>query len=152
LIADAKKRRNASENGKKGGNPNLRKQSENSGSLKGEDKVEPKPQKPEARYSVDKSTGAEPPDPVKQMFDMGVALLTSQGHNERQARNLIGKWRKTHNDGEIVAGLVDAKARAISNLVEWMPKRLAGARRGTGPPDFLDVYSREMEQKQRFAV
>lgn len=96
--------------------------------------------------------GDEPPDPVKQMFDMGVALLTSQGHNERQARNLIGKWRKTHNDGEIVAGLVDAKARAISNLVEWMPKRLAGARRGTGPPDFLDVYSREMEQKQRFAV
>ena len=100
---------------------------------------EPTTQKPEARYSVDKSTGGEPPDPVKQMFDMGVAMLKSQGHDEREARSIVGKWRKGRSPGEVVAGLIDAKTRSISNLVEWMPKRLSGA----GPPSFLDHYERE---------
>lgn len=89
--------------------------------------------------SVDKSTGGEPPDPVKQMFDMGVAMLKSQGHDEREARSIVGKWRKGRSPGEVVAGLIDAKTRSISNLVEWMPKRLSGA----GPPSFLDHYERE---------
>jgi hypothetical protein len=53
LVNDAKKSRKASENGKKGGNPKLRKQTDNSAQDNLEDKGglkgEPKPQKPEAR-------------------------------------------------------------------------------------------------------
>lgn len=136
MIIDAKKRRKASEDGKKGGNPKLCKNKENDETLKGEDKPplngEAKPQKPEARYSVDKSTGGEPPanlqDPVKELFDIGVSILTSAGSTEKQARSLIGKWRKAKSDGDVLTGLLDCRARAISDPVEWLTKRFNGAK------------------------
>jgi hypothetical protein len=106
----------------------------------------PTTQKPEARVSVDKSTGGEPPDPIKQMFDLGVTLLKSQGHDEREARSLIGKWRKGRQDGDVAAALVDAKTRSISNLVEWMPRRLNST---GGPGNFMETYEREMQQRAR---
>jgi hypothetical protein len=102
-------------------------------------------QKPEARGSVDKSTGDEPPDVVKELFDLGVAMLKSQGHSERESRSLVGSWRKGRSPGEVVAALVDAKTRSISNLVEWMPKRLNGRPAGSG--DFLEQYEQEMQWK-----
>jgi hypothetical protein len=89
--------------------------------------------------SVSDETGGEPPDPVKELFDLGVAMLESQGHSEREARSLLGKWRKGRSPGDVVAALVDAKTRSVSNLVEWMPRRLSGAR-GSDPPSFLDHY------------
>lgn len=96
--------------------------------------------------SVSDETGGEPPlDIVAQVFDLGVSLLKSQGHSERQSRSIVGSWRKGRNDGDVVAALADAKQRSISNLVEWMPKRLAS--KSTGPPSFLDVYSKEVERK-----
>jgi hypothetical protein len=101
----------------------------------------------EENNSVPKGTGAEPPDPLKELFDLGVSMLKSQGHSERQARSLIGSWRKGRSPGDIVAALVDAKTRSVSNLVEWMPKRLNGTRRGQDPPSYLDVYEREMQLK-----
>lgn len=136
LINDAKIRRKASEAGKKGGNPKLCKGDEKSDTFKGEDKAEdkqpPKPQSPEARYSVDKSTGGEPPanlqDPVKELFDIGVSILTSAGSTEKQARSLIGKWRKAKSDGDVLTGLLDCRARAISDPVEWLTKRFNGAK------------------------
>lgn len=93
--------------------------------------------------SVSDETGASA-DPVKELFDLGVSLLKSQGHNERQARSIIGNWRKGRSPGDVVAALVDAKTRSISNLVEWMPKRLNG--RQTGPPggDYMEQYEREI--------
>lgn len=67
-------------------------------------------------------------DPVKELFDCGVSLLTSAGQTEKQARSLIGKWRKAKSDGEVLTGLVDCRARAISNPVEWLEKRFKPAR------------------------
>lgn len=59
MINDAKKRRNAHERGKKGGNPSLLKQRENQDTLKLEDKSEDnigdKPQSPEARVQSKKA-------------------------------------------------------------------------------------------------
>ncbi|GLK69198.1 hypothetical protein [Hansschlegelia plantiphila] len=49
MTTDAKKAATARKNGKNGGNPSLRKQSENSASDKGSDKSPLKPQEPEAR-------------------------------------------------------------------------------------------------------
>lgn len=83
--------------------------------------------------SVSDETGGKPPDPVKDLFDLGVSMLTSQGHTEKQARSIIGSWRKDRNVGDVVAALVDAKTKSISNLVEWMPKRLNGAARFAEP-------------------
>lgn len=80
--------------------------------------------------SVPNGTGGEPPNPVKELFDLGVGILTTQGHSEKRARSLIGKWRQGRNDGDVAAALLEARTRSISNLVEWMPKRLSA----TGPP------------------
>lgn len=136
MINDAKMRRKASEAGKKGGNPRLRKDTENQpplkGEVKGEDNQPPKPQKPEARYSVDKSTGGEPPaigsgDIVKDLFDLGLSVLTSAGVPEKQARSLIGKWRKGGKDAEVLLALMECRTKLVSNPVEWLTKRLKPA-------------------------
>jgi hypothetical protein len=94
-------------------------------------------------HSVSDETGGEPPpDPSKLMFDLGIELLTSQGKTEKEARSLVGSWRKGgRQDGEIAGALVEAKQRSISNLVEWMPRRLNGTRRGTDPPSYLDYLT-----------
>lgn len=104
-------------------------------------------QKPEARDSVDKSTGGKPPDPVKELFDLGVGVLTAAGQTETSARSLIGKWRRDHGDGEVLAALTDCRTRAISNPVEWMPKRLSGNGRPS-PTPFLD----HIREQQRTAT
>lgn len=88
-----------------------------------------------------KTLGSEPngsvvADPVKELIDMGVSMLVSQGHDERKARSLVGSWRKGRQTGEVVAALVDAKTRSISNLVEWMPKRLSTSE----PPSYFETY------------
>ena len=79
-----------------------------------------------SQSSVDKSTGGEPPDPIKELFDTGVSLLTAAGQTEKQARSLIGKWRKTSSDGEVLTALIDCRARAVSEPVEWLEKRFGG--------------------------
>jgi hypothetical protein len=92
-------------------------------------------------HSVSDETGGEPPavDPVAEMFDLGVTMLKSQGVEAKQARSIVGRWRKGgRQDGEIVAALVEAKQRAVTNLVEWMPKRLNGSGRGNDPPSYMD--------------
>ena len=78
--------------------------------------------------SVSNDTGLKP-DPMKELFDVGVGLLTSSGKSEREARSLIGKWRKAASDDSVVlAALIDCRGRAISEPVEWLTKRLSGSR------------------------
>jgi uncharacterized protein YdaU (DUF1376 family) len=74
-----------------------------------------------SKSSVDKSTGCA--DPIKEMFDVGVALLVSTGTTEKQARSLIGKWRKAKGEGEVLTALIDCRARAIVQPVEWLERR-----------------------------
>lgn len=79
--------------------------------------------------SVSNDTGGEPPvDPLKEIFDIGVALLTSSGQTEKQARTLIGKWRKEKGEAKVLPALLDCRNRAISNPVEWLEKRFQGGR------------------------
>jgi uncharacterized protein YdaU (DUF1376 family) len=81
--------------------------------------------------TLDKSnaaSAASSDDPVKQVFDLGCALLTAAGTPEKQARSLLGKWRKAaKSDGEVITALIDCRARAISEPVEWLQKRFNGA-------------------------
>src|ERR1044072_1655792 len=58
--------------------------------------------------SVANATGASA-DPIKDLFDAGVALLIDAGHTDKQARSLIGKWRKRKSDGGILQGLLDCR-------------------------------------------
>lgn len=152
MIRDKKKAQKAQENGRNGGNPKLKlvsgKETENSALVKGLDnggvKGEDKAQKPEARSQssdTDVSGPDGPPiDPIKALFDLGVEVLADAGERPDRARSLIGKWRRDHGDGEVMSGLVDCRARAISNPVEWMMKRLASAR-SAEPQSMLEVIA-----------
>lgn len=90
------------------------------------------------KSSVDKSTGAEAPqnvvpiDPLKALFDQGVGILTASGVGDKQARGLIGKWRRDYGDGKLVEALTDCKARSPTNALEWLVKALAA--RGVDDP------------------
>lgn len=72
-------------------------------------------------------SGGAAADPVKELFDVGVSVLTAAGQSEKQARSLIGKWRKNRSDGDVLAGLIDCRTKAISNPVEWLTKRFVGS-------------------------
>lgn len=78
--------------------------------------------------SVSKDTGVPPPDPVKEVFDLGVSILTASGTPEKQARSLLGKWRKAKPDGEVLTALLDCRAKSISEPVEWLEARFKSAR------------------------
>lgn len=79
------------------------------------------------KASVANATGSA--DPVKELFDAGVALLVASGLTEKNSRSLIGKWRKGKSDGDVLTGFIECKARAISAPVEWLEKRFKSARR-----------------------
>jgi hypothetical protein len=123
MVRDEIRRKALRENGSKGGNPRLLNQ-EDSGSLDNQrSNQRDKPQKPEARGSVSNDTG-EPPDIPKMIFDLGIGLLVAAGHKDREARSILGKWRRDFGDSAVLSALMDCQAKNIANPVEWMPKRL----------------------------
>lgn len=101
--------------------------------------------------TVDKSTGGKPPDPVKELFDLGVAILVEAGVDERQARSFVGKLRKTKTDAEVMQALLECRAKAISEPIEWLTKRLAQTQwvsaSGYEYRGDLDAVMREAEKR-----
>lgn len=83
------------------------------------------------RYSEANASGAGAPkfDPVKALFDDGVRLLTGAGTNEKQARSLVGKWRRDHGDEATREAIQAAYDCGITQPCEWIPKRLGIAGR-----------------------
>lgn len=79
------------------------------------------------KVSEDKSSGVPPADPLKDLFDLGVSIMVAADTTEKQARSLIGKWRKAHGDEKVLAVLLACKTKVISNPVEWITKSLSGA-------------------------
>jgi hypothetical protein len=162
MINDAKRRRTATDNGKKGGNPSLRKQTgkpaEDKGKVIHPDKGGDKPQSPESRVHIvpsseeDGRSGAplnDPEgdafDPIKALFDDGISVLGKAGVKQPRARSLIGQWRKAHGDEAVALALAAAEAQHISQPLEWIPKWLAsrtksnpGASTGDG---FMDAMA-----------
>lgn len=80
------------------------------------------------------ASGVKPPaDPVKELFDLGVSILVSSGQTEKQARSLLGMWRKSSGggskgDAEVLVGLMECRAKLISDPVEWLTKRFQPAK------------------------
>jgi uncharacterized protein YdaU (DUF1376 family) len=85
--------------------------------------VEPTEADTEQEDSVANATGGEPPDPLKAMFDSGLDLLVSTGTPEKQARSLLGKWKKAKGEVEVLVGIADCRAKRIEQPVEWLEKR-----------------------------
>lgn len=128
MVRDETRRETLQKNGSKGGNPRLKKQEDSEGLDKQAANQGDKPQKPEARDTEANASGGPAADPIKNLFDLGVSILVSSGQSEKQARSLVGKWRKSKSDAEVLAALLDCRNRSISNPIEWMEKRLNGAR------------------------
>jgi uncharacterized protein YdaU (DUF1376 family) len=83
-------------------------------------------------YTVAKATAQNAPkdDLTAAAFNAGVRVLGEHGIKERQARTLVGKWRRDmHDDGELVAILVDIKPH-IQDPVAYVQKAIAQHRNG----------------------
>ena len=65
---------------------------------------------------------AKPVDPVKLIFDKGVALLTAAGSDDPSARSFLGKLRREHGDVKVLAALVRAESEHPTSPVEWLTK------------------------------
>jgi hypothetical protein len=70
---------------------------------------------------------------VKAMFDEGVKLLGESGCSERNARTLVGKWRRDSGGEATLAALRAARAEAITEPIAWITARLASQQRQTRP-------------------
>lgn len=79
---------------------------------------------PEARDQKEGSdanaSGGKPPeiDPVKALFDLGVAMLVEDGKPSSQARSLVGKWRKAVGDEKVRILLMEATNK--TDRVAWL--------------------------------
>ena len=67
-------------------------------------------------------------DFAKQVFDRGVAYLGRHGVKDREARSLIGKWRKTIHDRDIFDAFAACSRAGVVDPVPWLMARLR-------PPD-----------------
>jgi hypothetical protein len=82
--------------------------------------------------SVSKDTGADAPvDKSKVTFGACLAYLIENGNDEKNARSLLGKWRRDYGDEAVQAAVDRARARGISKPVPYIQTCLAAAgRRG----------------------
>ena len=123
LVRDARMLANAKKNGKKGGNPNLRKQRGKSEGVNPPDKGKDKPHKPEARsQSIPLSNDNGAAD----FWKFATAYL---GENKRA---MIGRWCKQYG-GQIPVAHAITEAQ-LANAVEpvaYIERTLSRSRRTT---------------------
>jgi uncharacterized protein YdaU (DUF1376 family) len=77
----------------------------------------------------DKSSDGQAVDQVdfaKDLWDRGVAFLGRSGVNERQARSVIGKWRKAYTDTDIFNAFKDCSKAGVVEPISWIEARLKG--------------------------
>lgn len=68
-------------------------------------------------------------DPAKALFDAGVKVLGECGVMERNARSVLGKWRKDHpgQDGQILSAIMDCRRAGAVDPVPWITAKLKPA-------------------------
>jgi uncharacterized protein YdaU (DUF1376 family) len=158
LVSMEVRARERAESGAKGGRKRAEKQSDpKENSYLGQAELK-RIDKNRGEGSVSNDTGAPAPpvDPLKELFDLGVSLLTASGCTEKQARSLIGKYRKAKDDAEVLQGLIDCRTKAISNPVEWLEKRFNGGQfvsaSGYQYRGSLEAIKREAEKRADWAT
>lgn len=82
-----------------------------------------------------------------EVWRSGLAYLVGQGIRDKQARALIGQWRRDYGEPLTLATLIEAQKSAVSEPVAWMTKALAARRKtavnGVDPNRRTDSYGRQ---------
>jgi uncharacterized protein YdaU (DUF1376 family) len=139
--------RKLAENGSKGGRKNAER---SANSLNGNDTNEAKAQASRARtlhhhhsssneegsHALPASDPSGDSQPSKVSSDSGAiifgscrAFLTKNGSNDRNARSLLGRWRRDHGDEAVIEVVRDAERQAVSDPVSWIIEALAHRQR-----------------------
>lgn len=72
-------------------------------------------------------------DVQRAIFGTGVNVLTASGTPDRQARSLIGRWRKEYSDSAVLTVLSRCQVEQPEVPIEWITKTLqAEQRRASG--------------------
>jgi len=74
-------------------------------------------------------------DFAKQLWDRGVAFLGRHGTPDKQARTLIGKWRKAYQDTDIFEAFAACSKEGVIDPVPWITAKLSGKGKENGKPD-----------------
>jgi uncharacterized protein YdaU (DUF1376 family) len=88
---------------------------------------------PDTERTVAKATdgdAVEPQDFAKQLWDRGVQFLGRHGVKDRQARTIIGKWRKAYTDTDIFEAFSQCSRAGAVEPVSWIEAKLKS--KGTG--------------------
>lgn len=77
------------------------------------------------KYSVANATDGEAiGDLAKELFERGVKFLGKHGVKEPQARSVIGRWRKDHQDADILSAFMDCAKSGAIDPIPWITARL----------------------------
>ncbi|WP_197282886.1 hypothetical protein [Novosphingobium sp. ST904] len=63
-------------------------------------------------------------DLAKTLFRTGLVILQEAGHDERSARSIIGKWKKTYSESVVIAVLARCQSTQPEQPIEWITKGL----------------------------
>lgn len=98
---------------------------------------QPEPELYKEEDSVAKATDGEAVDDdfAKQLFDRGAAFLGRHGTPDRQARSIIGKWRKAYQDTDIFDAFSACSREGIVDPVPWITAKLSGKGKADGKSD-----------------
>jgi len=83
---------------------------------------------PEPEYTEDTSVSsdADGVDFAKAIWENGVAFLAKHDVPIKQARSIIGRWRKSHDDRDIFDAFSAASRAGVVDPVPWITARLTG--------------------------
>lgn len=86
-----------------------------------------------------------PLDFKKELWARGVLFLKNHSIEERDARSIIGRWRKSHGDLEVLNALASAEGASVSDPIPYVTAVLAGKAKpnGTGQSrrSAADIFS-----------
>lgn len=83
-------------------------------------------------------------DPAKALFDAGIRVLGECGVGDKQARSVVGKWRKDHpgQDGQILSAIMDCRRAGAVDPIPW----ITAALRPPAQKRMFDLSNLGMEQ------
>ena len=158
MVKDRQKSAVLSQAGKAGGNPRLKPTLKPTLKPSRARDPETRDQIPEDRNQKKDSVATQrapdappigtPLDLKRELWARAIPFLQSGGIAERDARSMVGKWRRDHGDVEILNALAAAEAAAASEPVAYVQKVLTAKGKPNGranvegqPRSAFDVFA-----------